>query len=62
MSQAETISLLDDRLFDRGMQVTATSVFERPLYGKTVLARDATGTPRWNLCQWASRFSLADAT
>lgn len=62
MVQAETVSLLDDRLFDHGLRVTATSVFERPLYGKTVLAADATGESRWNLCQWASRFSLADVT
>ena len=55
------MSLLDDRLFAHGLQVTATSVWAKPLYGKTILAADTTTASRWHLCQWASRFDLAEA-
>src|SRR5581483_2466256 len=60
LSGAETVSLIDDAHFERGVRIWQNTPGAHKL-ASIIRGRDPSREPYWGIAQWYSRFTLADS-
>ncbi|MCB9770145.1 MAG: hypothetical protein H6752_18250 [Candidatus Omnitrophica bacterium] len=62
MGHAEEIELVSDPGWRTGFNVIAPTPLGKKVFQGTLQANDTSQKPQWQLAQWSSRFTLAEAT